>query len=248
MKLYYPTDRSQQGSVSLTFIVVLVGLIAAMVFTVWRVREADKETTTETTVASPDTARTDGSSANNTASHEVPKGWVEFEDEEFGLKFVYPSSWGEVSVEEVEWAHSGVGLAIKFSESAVMGMAASNDYEYTGGGRGGVYWEIGEADFAQIASQELDNAKKAEASEGYSTVVLSRSDNVIVSASGDCLQGGAVVVGSYDISDAEGALAVLRFGHLNSSNIHCDQLTASNVTGEIDEEIHKAFKRMGQMY
>ncbi|MDX1766183.1 MAG: hypothetical protein R3313_04500 [Candidatus Saccharimonadales bacterium] len=90
--------ESQRGVVDIWFVVVLVVLIAAAVFTLWQINKADETVSdTESNTFSQTLPLNDNNKNNNTevdASESIiPDGWVEYVNSDFGITFFHPNNW-----------------------------------------------------------------------------------------------------------------------------------------------------------
>lgn len=184
---------------------------------------------------------------NEVDSTDITDGWVMYKHQETGANFYYPETWGEPTLLMVEWSHTGEGYSIEFSNSEVRGMIATDDYGYTGPGRGGIYWEFGKTDFSEIVIDNEEWAEKAKTSDSYTTNIVGSGENFIVAASSDCLQNGASMVATYDLSYQGGEITVLRLASLATANINCSFVTQDNILDYIDVELQEQFVELGSI-
>jgi len=164
--------------VGIIMAVITLALVAGAgyyVFTKRSDKPAETSSTTEATTAETTTETEDT----------TPEGWVVYTSEANKYSFAYPKEWGTATVKTTEMQHSGEGYEVTFSGTTVRGMIVNLSYAYTGGGRGGIYWEFGEAKGYSEEYQAI-----ADNSDYY--LMVKRGDNYHVAASNDCMQGALV--------------------------------------------------------
>jgi cytoskeletal protein RodZ len=220
---------------------LLIVLVLAVVgfggYYVWDSQQEDDETPT---ISNQEEANSNEAVDNDSESVEeetssIPEGWVEITDSQTGFTFSYPSEWGEISVTKLSWPHDGEGYSLSFSNSNILGMIADKDYMYTGGGRGGASWEFGEVDYQKIVQETQSTVES--------------SNNFIITAFGDCVSYGAVMIATYDLSNIqETNMSVLRYSSPPSTTpTDCSNITQDNVLDYFEPTIQENFSSIGSL-
>lgn len=93
---------NQKGAVDLIFVAVLIVLLAAGAFTLWRIQSAD-ETVSETAANTSEVSIVGGSNTSEDVTSSdsgANEDYSEYGNSEIGVQFSYPNDWGDVSVIE----------------------------------------------------------------------------------------------------------------------------------------------------
>lgn len=179
-------------------IVIALTLIGGVGYFVYD-RQSEKKSDTKTSVV------TEQEKAETIQPSAIPQGWVEYKNQELGFSFAHPQTWGVASVSPITFEHTGKGYKVSFSNTDLEGMLASEDYDYTGPGRGGIYWEVSGGSYRKLSSEIIDAAEEAKTGDNYSTQILDQSDKHIVNVYAECVSGGVITdvlvnIGSKQIS------------------------------------------------
>ncbi len=179
-------------------IIIALSLIVGVSYFVYSVQKDNNKNDTSNSKVKQDTP--DSATTPST----IPDGWTEYKNQELGFSFAHPKDWGTVTVSPTTFEHTGKGYSVSFSGTDIKGMVASEDYGYTGPGRGGIYWEVN-GSYSEMSKGVISSAEQAKTSSNYSTQLLSNDEKHVVSAYINCMDGGLVTqlltnVGSTQIS------------------------------------------------
>jgi len=187
-------------------------------------QQNDQENDTET-VQQEQTAENEDTTGEE---DEDLEGFSLFNDAETGIEFVYPDSWGEVTMTRDDFPHDGDSYRIEFNaNSEVLAGVKSSDFAYTGPPRGGFgVVGYGFASFDdQLANIQQANQERLDGNDGYSVVIANQSSSHVMYAGLDLTNVGYYL--SLAIQERSGDYGALEFTYVNDTQPNPDSETGN---------------------